>query len=118
MRRCSGRLYPGKDRGAVKVKKETDLGDAVRIEITVDLTALGLKYEAENAKTGKGTDEYEKGLPADCRRPASHHHTCQSEMEWMASYSFLPAAGLSRRKQGNAVCRTGSYGSVEGRLLS
>ena len=34
-------ILTGKDRGAVKVKKETDLGDAVKIEGTIDLTALG-----------------------------------------------------------------------------
>lgn len=41
----------GKDSGAVKVKKETDLGDAVKIEMTVDLTALGLRFEEATGLT-------------------------------------------------------------------
>lgn len=38
-------ILSGKDCGAVKVKKETDLGDAVKIEGTIDLTALGAEPE-------------------------------------------------------------------------
>lgn len=42
-------IITGKDCGAVKVTKETDVGDAVKIEGGIDLTALGAGAEQEEA---------------------------------------------------------------------